>query len=676
VIKIVDGEFKVTEKIDAVVIPETIQDVLMTRIDSLDDTNKTLLKEASVIGSYFFHKILNEVAKTCKDINDRLEYLKGTQFILERERLEETGYLFKHTLARDVTYESILQEKRKELHLKVAEAIESVFSEQLHKFYGMLSLHYSRGENPEKAEEYLIKAGEEALKAAASREALKYYQDALKLYLRESGDAANPGKIAMLEKNIGLAFFNKGHMVEAVEHFDKVLDCWEGKRTENKFIALLKLIVNLLIGIKIFFFPSKKAKRGPGQKENEILDLAEKKFFALSNVDTNRAFKDAIGSVKWLRKFDLTKIGKITIVYSGISIIFSLTGFSFKISGKVLNYAKNSINITKNDIKSLLIYNISKLLHNVYTGNWNEELEYDKDLIDGNLKIGEVNIASYVLCYSGLLKVAQGNFSQANLLVKKLDDIGEDYDNDYTRAAKNALNAYLLLQCRKLNDARDEIDAGIFLADRISFNMMTVFNFGMKAYVQILLKDINGAKNSLSEAKKAKGPASHKKRIMPIYNCSLSLSQFLFDLFRLEEFINSKNKSKITNLRKKASHSGKAAVRNSLKVAFVKTEAFKLMGLYCWLMGKQKKALAWWGKSIRIGEQLGVRLELARVYMEVGKRLLDKKSKFKQLNGIRAEEYLAKAHALFKEINLGDRQVSRAIFSKKINENNKKVKSN
>ena len=93
--------------------------------------------------------------------------------------MEELEYLFKHALAQEVAYESILASKRRERHLKVAGSIEKVFSERIHEFYGMLAYHYSRAENHKKAEEYLIKAGEEALKSSASIEALNYYQEFL-----------------------------------------------------------------------------------------------------------------------------------------------------------------------------------------------------------------------------------------------------------------------------------------------------------------------------------------------------------------------------------------------------------------------------------------------------------------------------------------------------------------
>ncbi|HMA86694.1 MAG TPA: hypothetical protein VKN73_13395, partial [Desulfosalsimonadaceae bacterium] len=88
------------------------------------------------------------------------------------------------------------------------------------------------------------------------------------------------------------------------------------------------------------------------------------------------------------------------------------------------------------------------------------------------------------------------------------------------------------------------------------------------------------------------------------------------------------------------------------KVADERTESFKLMGTYYWLIGKQKKALKWWGKSATEGERLGARPDLSRTYFEIGRRLLEPKSKYKELNGITAEDYLVKARALFEEMDL------------------------
>ena len=76
------------------------------------------------------------------------------------------------------------------------------------------------------------------------------------------------------------------------------------------------------------------------------------------------------------------------------------------------------------------------------------------------------------------------------------------------------------------------------------------------------------------------------------------------------------------------------------------------MGRYYWLIDRQKKGLEWWSRSLLEGERLGARLELSRTFMELGKRLLEPESKYKELNGIKANEYLSKAKIMFQEMDL------------------------
>ena len=110
--------------------------------------------------------------------------------------------------------------------------------------------------------------------------------------------------------------------------------------------------------------------------------------------------------------------------------------------------------------------------------------------------------------------------------------------------------------------------------------------------------------------------------------------------------------SKISEYAKKAFKSGKLALKNSLKLACDRTEILRLMGLHCWLTNRQNRAIAWWRRSMAEGERLGDRVELARTHMEIGKRLLEKKSKLRELDGVDPETYLEKARIPFERMGL------------------------
>lgn len=647
IVEMENGQFHVTDKIDSVIIPETINDVIMTRVDKLEEQTKSLLRMASVIGRNFFYKILAEVAKKVEEIDDRLEHLKEVQLIKERRRMKELEYLFKHALAWDAVYNSILLKKRKQLHLDVANAIESVFNERLHEFYGMLALHFSRGENLEKSEEYLIKAGEDALKTAASAEALSYFQEALNIYLKQHGDAGDPEKIARLEKSIAIALYNKGHYTESLQYFDSVLEYLGVKRSKNKLGTIINLLSNLSNVLLHLYIPHKKKNIIPTAKDNEVADLIYKRGTALSSLDTTRFFMDSIGLIRRFNKLDITKIENGPTHYAASSALFSVSGVSFPISQKILDYCSSFID--KGDKKSTFLINSYQLMHDYLAGNWDRDLEYDPGIIDYMLKLGDIFMPRIQLVWSGLIKLEQGDFEDTNILVDKLNEIGEEYDHDGAISSKYSLHAILLLKERQLNDALIEVNKGIDVQKSMHKPHHLLEMIAVKINILLILKDMDQAEHALKEAKEL---LSREKHVTPYYMAHYLLSQFLYDLILLEESIKLSEESKISELRKQTYQSGKAAIKNSKKYAANKTEVFRYMGVYYWLVGKQKNAEKWWKKSIEIGRELQALPELARTYREMGKRLTEGQSRVNELDSRDSKWYLTESEKMFNTLNL------------------------
>ncbi len=119
----------------------------------------------------------------------------------EHRHKEEVEFLFKHALAQQATYDSILLKTKKELHLKIARSIEKVFADKLPEFYGVLAMHYGKAEVPEKMEEYLFKAGEKSLAAGASSEAINYFKQALVVYIEHNKTNINKQKLRYRRKD-------------------------------------------------------------------------------------------------------------------------------------------------------------------------------------------------------------------------------------------------------------------------------------------------------------------------------------------------------------------------------------------------------------------------------------------------------------------------------------------
>ena len=380
-----DSGFEVTDKIHSVVIPPTINDVLMARIDRLEDQTRELVKIASVIGRSFFDRILKDVASSIEGVDGRIAHLKDAQLIRDRTRTEELEYLFKHALAQEVAYESTLLQQRKALHLKVAQSIEHIFRDRLHEFYGILAWHYSKAEDPEKAEEWMTMAGEEALRTSASSEALYYYNEALRLYLDKYGDAADPEKLAAFEKNIALAYFNNTQWHNAAHYFDKVFQRWGRRSPTNQISIMAKLAYDLLIILVRLYLPWTSPKRIPDKRVNEFFDLALKKDKALVFINPNRCFRETIGEFRETFKYDLTKLDAAADFSLGTAAMFSFAGW-FRMGELLWGHARKLVD--KEKLSDVVSYHCMTTLLKYVSGKWREIPEDDESLFDDGTRKG------------------------------------------------------------------------------------------------------------------------------------------------------------------------------------------------------------------------------------------------------------------------------------------------
>jgi serine/threonine protein kinase len=648
VVEFEDGSFRVTEKLDSVVIPETINELLMARIDKLDETTRSLVKVASIIGRNFFYKILFEVAKGIEEIDERLAYLKEVQLILERRRMEEVEYLFKHALVQQAAYESILIKQRKVLHLKVAQAIEMVFKERLQEFLGTLALHYCLGEDLDQAENYLIRAGEKSLSSSASSEALYYYQEALAIYRKRYGESADPKKIAMLEKNIALALFNRGQNVDALEHFDIVLQYY-GIRIPKYTAALCLIAINSLINFFLFLYlPFLRKSRTPSEKNKEMIAFFHKKIVVLSTVEpTPKSLIENAMLVNLLLKYDLNKIENGVGFLSTYGILFSFAGISFAMSRKILEFTRPKLQ--EGDVKSKPYFRCSEVACNLLAGTWENIPEYDDTLVKQCLGIGEFFYTSnYIACY-GFQYNEQGHFDKVQQCIDKLNEIGEIYDNDFAFLAAQRLILSMWLIRRQLKEISNLDTKKLDFLERVGGSQVRLSVSSIKINSKLLLQNISSASVLLNQAEEI---MSKEKRVIPFYSSRYFVCQFLYHISLMENSLDSDDKRALFSLRKRAYQCGKKAAKIVAKYALDRAEVYRMMGIYYWLTNSQKKALKWWQKSIQVGEQLRARPELARAYKEVGKRLLEPQSKYRTLNGISAETYLERARKLFEEMGL------------------------
>jgi len=157
-----DYQFVLSGKDSEILVPDTIQGIIASRMDRLEDNLKRTMQVASVIGRDFAFRILQTITGLRKDLKAHILNLQGLEFIYEKNLFPELEYIFKHALTQEVAYNSLLHKRRKEIHEKIGNAIEQIYPERLEEFYEMLAYHFDQGQVWHRAVEYQVKAGTKA----------------------------------------------------------------------------------------------------------------------------------------------------------------------------------------------------------------------------------------------------------------------------------------------------------------------------------------------------------------------------------------------------------------------------------------------------------------------------------------------------------------------------------
>lgn len=176
-----DDRFELTDTRRGTLIPATLQDSLMARIDRLGGP-KQLLQLASVIGREFSYDLLHAVADRDEAVlaADLRELLDAELLFVEGE-IPSARYRFKHALIRDAAYESLLRRHRQSYHLEIATALRERFAELAEQQPDLLASHYEGAGELELAIESLQSAAARSTAAGAYRETIAVLEHALEL---------------------------------------------------------------------------------------------------------------------------------------------------------------------------------------------------------------------------------------------------------------------------------------------------------------------------------------------------------------------------------------------------------------------------------------------------------------------------------------------------------------
>jgi len=229
--------------ISGIDIPSTIQDVILARVDKLSEETKEVIQAGSVIEREFTYELIKRVTGILEqELLSHLSILKNSELLHERGIYPEVTYIFKHALTRETTYNTILKDRRKNLHAIVGKAIEDIYEENISEYYGVLVEHFIKSESYEKAAEYSRLASIKALKAAALNDAITYTEKTIfsleKLPLTDEIQKL----IIDARARLGLNFLEMNYFHEANEAIDPIIDVTLKSNYEERIPQIYTII--------------------------------------------------------------------------------------------------------------------------------------------------------------------------------------------------------------------------------------------------------------------------------------------------------------------------------------------------------------------------------------------------------------------------------------------------
>lgn len=607
----ITGRWRVTAQIEAFTIPDTVQGVILARLDRLEEGAKQVLRLASVIGRSFLYRVLRAIAGARGQLDDNLAKLQVSELIQEKQQLPELEYLFKHALAQEATYESILLQKRRELHARVGQAIETLFADRLEEFYSLLAHHYAKAEAWEQAQAYLMKAADQAGRMAADAEALAHYQQAKAAYARAFGEKWDLVERAALERKMGEAYLRRGEYNEALKYLYQALTDLGHPLPKGGWGMRLTFLREILEQILRALLPVLFPKHQPGAAEEEELRVYQAIENSIGAGDPNLFFLTTFRMLNFSERNDLP--AGVAMGSAGLGLLF----YTLNIPRFAKRYLLRAMELSE-QMKRLDVLGLAPtylMLMEADQGNWEEALKYRQKTADIYHEIGNLGVWWVSMSAAGVLSIWQGDFSRALAYGHELAQFSKDAADPLMRGDALGLWGFAEQRLGKLEEAFLHLKQAVEVteaAGNIYFRLLSGNELG-QCYLrmgvwQAALETLETNRQFIVKHHFNRDPQSN----------GVLRNSFAWAYLMAAEQSNPKDRAAWL---KKARGACREALKWGNAFRLGKPGALRLQGVYEWLMGDSARAKSWWDQSLSEAETLGTPYELALTHLEIGQRL-------------------------------------------------------
>jgi class 3 adenylate cyclase/tetratricopeptide (TPR) repeat protein len=632
------GRWQATARIETITIPDTVQGVIMARVDRLDEEVKQVLRTASVVGRSFLYRVLcavcvtpldlpvpsapgaessvqslsRAIAEVDQQLDEHLSELQAIELIREKQRVPELEYIFKHALAQEATYESILLQRRRELHACVGQAIEVLFAGRLEEFYGLLAYHYARAEAWEKAQEYLLKAGDQAGRVAADAEALAHYEQALVAYGCAFGDRWDPVQRAALERKIGEALFRRGEHQQALEYLERALAYLGKPLPTSRWGVLLAILGQVAWQIGHRLFPGLFLRQAGGSvspaMEEETRSWVLIGWIA-GSTDPERLLLVA------LRGLNASERGG-----SAYGVVAGCTGLglildSVPIFWLAKSYHHRAVALAEQiqHPGALGLAYMGLGMHEKALGQWDLSNEHIRRAAEVYRESGDLHGWGNVVTMLAAALNYQGDLEQSLAYCRDVTRVGREGADPQVQCWGLAVQGCALRRMGRLDEALTVLKEAVALAKAIPDHMFHITAGGDLGCSYLSQGRVEQALSTLEACQPVY--AEHGAR----WGAENPFCNGLAEAY-LSVVEQSGRTERAAGL-KKARRACQDALRRGRMSRAGLPEAMRLRGTYAWLRGRRAIAQKWWQRSLSLAEKQGQRYDLGLAHLEMGQRL-------------------------------------------------------
>lgn len=439
--------------IDQCEIPNTIQGVLAARMDRLSDDLKRTVQIASVIGRDFAFRLLKSIMELGDELRSQLTNLVGLEILYEKALYPEIEYIFKHALTQEVAYDSLLKQRRREIHGRIAQAIEEIYADRIEEHYELVAHHYERSGNAEKAVHYLILAGEKSNTHGAVQAGCEFLNKALEIS-EKAQLSLKPEEEARLQYERGQSHMGVGAIDAAAASFRRALEL--------------------------------SRRHGLAHFEREgLVSLAYLMYMWPSHDEADRTLKEGLARAR-----ETQHKGLESTILSTMSLR-SLVYERHRGNQEVLD--AEPIALESGDPRSILGSRLVRSIWERHLGRPRKTVELTEGMIELLQSSYNINITSNVIWIRGVALAEIGQIEQAVASLREGIEICERFGARYRLDTLYNCLAYCYGEIYQLERAR-ELNAK---AEEIARMLMVKYPFGRRQWAHGLGEAVMGLTETL-----------------------------------------------------------------------------------------------------------------------------------------------------------------------------------